>query len=134
MGWDALVWSSLKTTSCLTEEKQCKISISFIVLTGQNWNLRQKTDPPPVNPLASKLGSPVGNTPKKSRERWNLRKIRNYCVCKFKPLIRLGNLPYSSFLSENMLTLLKKIQYFPGGPLQFFIYKVWHSKKMIRST
>lgn len=50
MGWDALVWSSLKTTSCLTEEKQCKISISFIVLTGQNWNLRQKNGPSPSKP------------------------------------------------------------------------------------
>lgn len=50
MGWDALVWSSLKMTSCLTEEKQCKISISFIVLTGQNWNLRQKNRPSPSKP------------------------------------------------------------------------------------
>lgn len=50
MGWDVLVWSSLKTTSCLTEEKQCKISISLIVLTGKNWNLRQKKGPSPSKP------------------------------------------------------------------------------------
>lgn len=50
MGWDVLVWSSLKTTSCLTEEKQSKISINLIVLTGQNWNLRQKKGPSPSKP------------------------------------------------------------------------------------